>query len=377
MKRWMGRILIGLVAAGAYMGQISLTGQGDLDRKAGISLDLVKPAGAFWRRDHWRRAGRAIRRTARRAWSGARRVVRRTTNWTSRTARRAWSGARRVVRRTTNWTSRTARRAWSGARRVVRQTTKWTGNAARSAWRGTTKGFGKAWSWTKNAAGKAANWAKNAMRFGVNWLKKQFDNIWKAVKALDCGALVTAFSAFDPISWVLGKIHPLVRTCHTEVKKGFFCAIPDMVKDIGTMLWGIAKAAWKNKGRCLAAGLATFPAVGTGSFACGFYYWAKEKVGKMVRCIQSLKGHQVLNILLEEGLKLGCYFAGTLIFDAAAAALSGGSSLVASIAKWMAKLKSALSPNTWMRISHKVGQHVVNNIVGYTINTAKRFSACN
>ena len=226
------------------------------------------------------------------------------------------------------------------------------------------------------AVSKAATWVAAATKQGVNYVKSQFRMLWSGIKSLDCGTVITAFSGLDPLTWILGRISSKARTCLTEIRKGFFCAIPDFIKDVGTMIWGVAKATWANKSRCFRAALATPMMPTLGAFACGFYYWAKNKVGKIYNCIRSIGGNKVLAILKQEAFKLGCSFIGGLILDAVLAAVSGGSTLAASIAKWIAKIQKYISPNTWLRISNKIGSHVVNNLYGYTVNSMKRFSAC-
>ena len=379
-----------LAAASAFLLNLnvnSLGGRGEAVRLTVLEVHLSSPTEAFIRR-----LTRAVSSTARRVTSTVRRVsstVTRTTNQVraavSSTVRTVTTAATTVVNKTTNAVN-TATKAVTGAvttaTSAVAGAAKTVGSAVAGAARtvGTFfKNTGKTiGAWTVKAAKKTAAVAKQIGakavklgKLGLNYLVKQFKEIWKAMKTMECGNVVEAFKGFDVIGWGLGKIHPKIQTCWVEICKGFFCAIPDMFTMVGKMIYSIAKTAWKKRSTCLRP-----PATGMSSLICGFVHWAKERVTRMYSCLKAMKGNKILGMLLDEMFKLACGIAGGLIFDALVAVLSGGSSLVATIAKWLGKLKNMVSPSSWLKIQKTLAQHAVNNVAAYTVNSLKRVHAC-
>ena len=237
---------------------------------------------------------------------------------------------------------------------------------------------GQAADWAQ----RQAKWAKEqfeaAARFardkGVAWVKGLIAQAWEKIRSFDCGSIVDGVSKIvDPVAIVLKDLWRPAGTCYSEVKKGFFCAIPDFIQDALGMLEGIAGAVWDNKGTCLVAGLATtlVGAPGAGTLLCGLGYWLYGGAKKIVSCFQRM-GSEVWPFLLEEAGKQVCNLAGSLLLDAVIAAVSAGSSVPATVAKWIKKALDWVSPAKWLKVAART-EKVAVRIGKATIHLAEIF----
>lgn len=391
--RWIVSILMGILLTTFSVNFPQKGTQGE-----STPIIEVTKANAGWFRRAFRRVGRAFRRAAR--WTA--RTARRAVRATARAASTAWNSTKRAIVTAARWTGRVATSTFEGVKKAGGATGRFFARAGKGAW---------------DKIQKAGQWAydklKLVLQFGMNWLKGEFKKLWNGIKKFDCGAIVgvllkaqkVAMGPVGIIQLVLtevgrnllsklggvgGHIFRLLFTCMDEIQKGFWCAIPDMIKDIGLMIWNSAKAAWNHKEVCLPTMVLNPAAPFMGPLFCGFVYWMKDSITKMVSCFKSLKGAQIMDILLEEGVKLGCNFVGGLIFDAVLAVLTAGGSTGASVVKWLVKLKDVLSPAKWLQIggklakatrvaafaASKVGSAIADNAVAFAANTMKRFNAC-
>ena len=338
----------------------------------------VKESKAFIRKigRAFRRVGRAIRRT-----------VRKGTRWVRRAVRRTWNRARNTFRKVGRRIKRVASRSWNRVKSGVKKAARWTRNAARTTW----KGVKKASRWVADKAKKAANFVKNVFKMGIEALKREFKKIWNGIRTFDCTKIVGVLTKFaNPIQYLTMKLASMLIAkiprigkwasrmtgeCYSQIQAGFYCAIPDFVKDVWTMIKGSAQYAWKNKWKCLPTAILNPLAPMMPPLLCGFAFWMKAQMEKIIKCFSQISGKKIFQILLEEGIKLGCNIVGGLILDAVLGVFSGGSSVGASLVKWFMKLKSLLGPSALMKVGQKAGM-AVDAAFGYVTNTAKSFHAC-
>jgi hypothetical protein len=195
--------------------------------------------------------------------------------------------------------------------------------------------------------------------------KEKLADFWSLLKTLDCGKIVEAAANLDPLQMVLNKV-PGLGACRVELNKGFWCKIPNLVKDIATLLKGALTGAWENKKLCGAVAAAT---MGTGLIGCGIAMWMGPKLAKVASCFNALrKSTGIINALktiFSSGgakkdepkwlgmLKFGCNFVGGILFDVVLAVLTGGGSIAGTISAQIVKMLPSLAGKTSQWILQK------------------------
>lgn len=276
--------------------------------------------------------------------------------------------------------------------------------------------FGNAWEEAKKAAGNVAKWfgtkATQVATFvhnGVKWtaskikqvatdlynkgktfLAQQLKAAWEALKRFDCSGVVTALAPIaSPLTAALASLVPggFGTTCHNNLLAGFICGIPDAIVAIGKMLIGIGQAAWDNKKTCLATGIVMAPVFGfmgplaptAGILMCGAFYYFKNSITNFIQniknaisCFKAMSTKDLIKLIFDQAVGTVCNFIGGIAFDIVLAVLTAGSGAVASVAKWVTKVKDFLTKLNPMEYLKKIGVPKLKNLLKITENSADK-----
>jgi hypothetical protein len=214
------------------------------------------------------------------------------------------------------------------------------------------------YNYGKDKVKEGYNYAKDKVKEGEKFLKDKLAAVTAFLDGLSCEKIVEMGAKFDPMNILLSKV-PALQTCRVEMQKGFICKIPNLVKDLVTMLKGSLKGAWENKVLCGSVGLAT---MGAGLISCGLAMWAGPKLAKVAQCLNELRKTEgivnALKAIFAPGtpdpskpkwwgmMKFGCNFVGGILMDLVIAALTGGGSLAGSISGQIVKMLPQLAGKT-------------------------------
>jgi hypothetical protein len=228
---------------------------------------------------------------------------------------------------------------------------KWAKDKYEAGKKWTKDKWNAAKGWAVERYKKARDWTKRALSGGKSYAQKQVKDAFAAIKELDCGKLVQAASNLDPTTILLQQV-PMLGHCAVKAREGFWCSIPDTVKELGKVVVGSAKEAWNHKWKCLSAGVATTAvmAPGAGAAMCGLYYYAKPRAQKLGRCLQQLfrsksffadvkkmfKSKKSEGDLKKALVGAACKFVGALVLDAVITLATEGASLPGTVSKWLA-----------------------------------------
>jgi hypothetical protein len=148
----------------------------------------------------------------------------------------------------------------------------------------------------------------------------------------------------NPWGLIAGQLHPALKACNAAMMEGFYCkATKDIVSAVAHGVEGLKE----HPKTCAAVALAT---ANTGTLACGTVAYVTPRLAKVAKCLNALYADQgmfkaiksVIQAQLNkpktpaiEKLKAGCELIGGVLFDMAAAAISGGGTLPNSIQGWV------------------------------------------
>jgi hypothetical protein len=353
-------------------------------------------------------AKETVKETARKATETVKSGVQSVKRWTAQKvydARKKWEDAKAWTERKlaaarakaaelTGW----AKKKWEETAQKLERAKRWASQAwekAKERAAEAKRKLGQKWEDIKAKARAARDavrrklqgardWVRSTLKKGKEKIVETAKETWEAIRELDCNKLVEIGTRFDPVQHLLRAV-PILAKCRVAASQGFYCSIPDAVKELGRLGVGVAKAAWANKGKCLTAGVATTAmlAPGAGTVMCGLYYHAKPGMVKLGRCIQQLynakefwkelaamfkkPGEQ--KSLRDSLITAACNFVGSLALDVVLTLATEGAALPATISKWLkfsipgaalvtgTKLPAAVSARRNIGLAMKIIQH--------------------
>lgn len=267
-------------------------------------------------------------------------------------------------------------------------------NKARSAasWVGRKVSTAASYTWNgiKWTADKIKNAATAIYNKGKTFLIGQLKEAWKALKKFDCSGVVSALAPFaNPLVYALSSLVPggYGTTCYNNLYAGFLCGIPDAIVSLGKMIYGIGEATWNNKTTCLKVGAVLSPlfaymgplAPAQGLFMCGAFYYFKNaiskfasNIGKAYQCFKKLSQSELIKLMLGQAVGTVCNFLGSIAFDIVLAALTAGSGAVASVAKWITKVKDFLALLNPLEHLKKLGAPKISSLLKISNQSAER-----
>jgi hypothetical protein len=212
---------------------------------------------------------------------------------------------------------------------------------------------------------------------GVDYAVNHPEEIWDAVRSLDCKTVVEGVSSFNPARKFLANFSAPAATCMDQFSVGFVCGTGQMMHALRTVAVGSIRSAWEHRQACFRTAILAGPLGGAGFALCGLYYYAKPQVVKMARCAQQLyRENQLWRALWTELWHTGCELAGQMTLDVVMEALSGGAGTAAMIGSWFFKIKRLISPVAWLRAAGPVAHHSIEAVAHSLINVSERLSEC-